>query len=308
LLEPTKIQYAFFREVKMKYIGMFINLAMGDQELAGPNGRIQEFTNGVNETITDSWKISASVYGEGEYQNYQSLAYSLVASTPKPDLLFASCGQSLRALQIALAQDKTTPIVYSGVADPTNMDVIMPGYNVHGVTSYKLPKVLDGLKRLMNASHNIQKLRVIYDPKTRLGPAQLGGLVAGAGLLSPPPPWHHNITEVQGFSNRDPNLETLIRGFANSERGNGGLFVTTATYTAVHRSMLISIVNKAEDDYPGFRAIFPNRLYFRSGARLTYGAITPKLYRRAGRIAGTILNGMAGSDEVNTTDFEPPMT
>jgi hypothetical protein len=108
----------------MKYIGMFINLAMGDPESDGPNGRIKQFADGVNEIITpDSWKFVPPVYGAGEYQNYQNLAYALVMSNPKPDLLFASCGQSLRALQIALAQDKTRPIVYSGVADPTNMDV-----------------------------------------------------------------------------------------------------------------------------------------------------------------------------------------
>src|SRR5262249_19044770 len=153
-----------------------------------------------------------------------------------------------------------------------------------------------------NVSHNIQKLRVIYDPKTRLGPAQLGVLVGGAGLLSPP------ITDVQGISIRDPSLEMLIRDFANSERGKGGLFVTTTTYRAVHRQNLIKIVNKAEDDYGGFRAIFPNSLYRRSSdpstrARLSYGAKTPQLYRRAGKIAGMILNGDMGSDEVNTTDF-----
>ena len=293
----------------MKYIGMFINLAMGDPELE-PNGRIKWFADGVNEIIRpDSWKFVPSVYGAGEYQNYQNLANALVMSNPKPDLLFASCGQSLRALQIALAQDKTRPIVYSGVADPTNMDVFLPNYNVHGVTSYKLSKLLDGLKVLMDHSHDIQSLRVIYDPKTRLGPAQLGFLVAGASLLSPPPAWYRSITDVQGISIRDPKLKDAIRSFAYSKGAYGGLFVTTTTYTAVQRHDLVKMVNEAEDDYAGFKAIFPNSLYRRSPdpmarARLSYGAITPKLYRRAGRIAGTILNGGMGYDEVNTTDFE----
>src|SRR5437879_3175903 len=101
----------------MKYIGMFINLGKDDSELSGSNGRIARFTKGVNDTITDSWDFVPSVYGAGEYHKYQNLANSLVASTPKPDLLYASCGQSLRALQIALAQDTGRPIVFGGAVD-----------------------------------------------------------------------------------------------------------------------------------------------------------------------------------------------
>jgi ABC-type uncharacterized transport system substrate-binding protein len=276
----------------MKYIGMLINMAKGDSEL---DGRITQFKKGVNDTTKIAWTLMDPVYGAGEYQNYQNLANSLVASTPnRPDLLYASCGQSLRALQIALAQDTGKPIVFGGAVDPTNMDVIKPGYKVYGVTSYKLPAVKDTLDLLMTppkGSPDITRLGVVYDPKTRLGPAQLGAISVAA--LNYP-----GISNVQGISIRDPNLATIINSIAMS-RNAGGLIVLTTTYTAVQRSTLITIVNNAQMQNPGFRAIFPNRLYVRSGgAGWSYGPDTLMVYYSAGTIAGKILNGHPPSPNI----------
>jgi ABC-type uncharacterized transport system substrate-binding protein len=289
-------QHVAFWEDKMKYIGMFINLAMGDSEL---DGRITQFTKGVNDTTKTAWKfIDPHVYGAGEYHLYQNLANSLVASTPnRPDLLYASCGQSLRALQIALAQDTGKPIVFGGAVDPMNLDVIMPGYKVYGVTSYKLPYVVNILNKLMKLSPNITTLGVVYDPKTRLGPAQLG-VISGVAAVK------YGNTTVQGISIRDPNLKTLIDNIAIN-KGQGGLIVVTTTYTAVQRAMLTSIVKTAEDNNNGFHAVFPNSLHARSGeARWYYGPNTLKVYYLAGTIAGTILNGDTPSNIANTTPPE----
>ena len=188
----------------MKYIGMFINLAKGDLELDGPNGRIAQFTKGVNDTTKIAWQfIEPHAYGAGEYQNYQNVANGLVAPPDRPDLLVATCGQSLRALQIALAQDVGKPIVFGGVADPTNMDVIKPGYTVYGVTSYKLPDVVKILDKLIKLSPNITTLGVVYDPKTRLGPAQLG-VISGVAAVS-----YKKIT-VQGIRFVIPILQRSL--------------------------------------------------------------------------------------------------
>jgi ABC-type uncharacterized transport system substrate-binding protein len=280
----------------MKYIGMFINLGMDDQEL---KGRIEQFKKGINDTTSVHWTFTDHVYGAGEYYNYQNLADSLVASTPnRPDLLYASCGQSLRALQIALAQDTRKPIVFGGAVDPMNMDVIKPGYKVYGVTSYKLPDVVKTLVKLMKLSPNITALGVVYDPKTRLGPAQLG-VISGAAALN------YKNTQVQGISIRDPNIATLINSIAN-EKGKGGLIVLTTTYTAVQRGTLIPIVNKAEDDNKDFHAVFPNRLYARSNARWYYGPDTLNVYYNAGTIAGKILNGEPVSNVYNMKYEEYP--
>jgi ABC-type uncharacterized transport system substrate-binding protein len=250
-----QIQYVAFWEGKMKYIGMFINLKMGDSEL---NGRIAQFTKGVNDITNIAWQFTNHVYGAGEYHTYQSLANRLVASTPnRPDLLYASCGQSLRALQIALAQDTGRPIAFGGAVDPMNLDVIMPGYKVYGVTSYKLPYVAKLLDKLMMLSPDITTLGVVYDPKTRLGPAQLG-VISGAAAAK--------IPDVQGISIRDPNLANRINSIA-MKKGQGGLIVVTTTFTAVQREMLTSIIDAAEMNNKDFHAIYPNSLYARQPPR-----------------------------------------
>jgi hypothetical protein len=101
----------------------------------------------------------------------------------------------------------------------------------------------------------------------------------------------------------EPTLRMSILGFARQWQNNGALIVLTGTWTAVQRPLLIKAINDAEDAYRGFRGIFPNRLYTRSGGRRSYGPNTLQVYHRAGAIAGKVLSGLSGSKELNT-DFE----
>lgn len=258
----------------MKYVGMFINLASDDAEIAL---RKEAFWDGVKSVYEYDVTPLSSVYGKGVYHTYQKLACQLVQSSPslKDTVFFAPCGPSLWALQIATANTEAQ-IVCGGVLDPYNTGVVMDGYDVAGYASYEIDKPAELLEAL-KVKYGAKEAGVVWDPQMRAGVGQMAVIVAKANEIK------INLTPI---SIRAADVGQAIKDFATKAPDPKGLIVLTSTYTATHRVPLINAVNKCN-----LRAIYPNALYVRSGGELSYGPPTIKLYNKAGIYAGSMLKG-----------------
>src|SRR5262249_31402518 len=112
------------------FIGMFMNLAEGDREVSA---RREAFLQGLGRI---PGLTVATCFGAGDFGNYGAKALALrnlMVDGAGPDLYFAACWPSLRAL-VGVAGAK--PIVVAGVADLAAPGTPKYGGNVYGFISY----------------------------------------------------------------------------------------------------------------------------------------------------------------------------
>jgi putative tryptophan/tyrosine transport system substrate-binding protein len=285
----------------MTSIGMFMNLEEGDPELSR---RIDAFKNGL---AAGDVEIILT-YGGGQTDTYQTKANELVALDPTPDVLFASCGPSLWALQVATRQ-KPIPIVFAGVIDPFNDDRIMSdSKNVTGFVSLTLDVAAQLIDTLRKIAPKVTRLAVISDPTTHAGMGQLGSIVTRAAQLEIPlttinAPWAYDATAddwTGGDAATDDAIKDGVAAFA--ETPNGGLIVPAGTRTPERRQLIIGLAAQF-----GLPAVYANRLYVELGGLISHGDDTRHLYQQAGGHAGQILSHEKEASEldiVTNSEFE----
>jgi putative tryptophan/tyrosine transport system substrate-binding protein len=100
-----------------------------------------------------------------------------------------------------------------------------------------------------------------------------------------------DLTKINSTAGLDAAVAAFIQGAKGSPCG---LIVTSGALTASITEDIISIAAKYS-----LPAIYPNRLYVKSGGLISFGADLLNLYQLAGVYLGKILNGAKLPDHAN---------
>jgi putative ABC transport system substrate-binding protein len=199
-----------------------------------------------------------------------------------PDVVLASGSQHVRALQLA---SRPVPVVFAGVIDPVGAGFVdslaRPGGNTSGFTSFEYGMSTKWLELLKQIAPSVTRVAVLRDPAN---PSSIGQMAAIQGMAS------SLGMELSPIGLRDVGeLERAIAAFGRGS--NGGLIVTLAGFTIVHRAQISTLA--ARHRLP---AVYPVRFFASSGGLISYGPDSIDPYRRAAGYVDRILRGEKPGD------------
>jgi putative ABC transport system substrate-binding protein len=288
----------------VQLVGMFMNLAEGDLDMADRRAVFKEGLTGYTEGQNVRLEYR---YGAGDFPRYRKLAKELVALRNEqgnpPDVIFSGCGPSWRALEAEMASAKVNiPIVFAGMIDPTPGAALDPrsSHIVTGFISYRADLCEKWPPLLKRMVPQLTKAAILYDPGDPLSPAdsrrQLGKTQldairkAAAGL---------DASAVIDVTASKREIENDIADFARTSAGKGGLIVPGATLAATCRDFITGLA--IEYKLP---AIYANRMYTKSGGLMAYGAKTLNLYKNGAGLVAKILKKQTVDGPTHLKDFE----
>jgi putative tryptophan/tyrosine transport system substrate-binding protein len=260
-------------------IGVLLNLAEDDPETRARLAAFLEALQGLGWSQGRNLQIDYR-WGVGDPSRHRANIAELVALAP--DVILVHGSTIMGPLQRAT---RTVPIVFVSVADPIAGGFVdslaKPGRNATGFTSSDYGMAGKWLELLKQIAPQITRVAVIRDPLQVSGGGQLGAISAVAPLLG---------VELNPLGLGDAaEIKRTITAFARQP--NGGLLVTTAAEAQIHRELIISIAEKNK-----LPAIYPYRLFVRSGGLMAYGPDVSDEYRRAASYVDRIFKNEKPSD------------
>src|SRR5262245_13035640 len=255
---------------------MFMNLAEGDREISA---RREAFLRGIGPM---SGLTVASRYGAGDFGNYDKKAQALrdlVVDGSGPDLYFAGCWPSLRALK-KVAGD--TPIVFAGMAnlraDPAATDEYSK--NVYGFISYGKNLCGEWVRLLRAVKPTVARAAVVYDMDRERYNAKwvYDEIVTQAQNLSP------KLDATRAINCGSATLDADLMRFAKEAHTPAGLIVGVSVLAAAKRQTIIEFARAQK-----MPVVYPNRLYTFSGGLVSKGTYIQGLYHSAGQCARRLL-------------------
>jgi ABC-type uncharacterized transport system substrate-binding protein len=266
---------------RVRRIGVFVNLAEGDQE---GQRSIEAFRRGLgnlgwiegrNIQVDYRWSPGADT------GRIRRVAADLVAS--KPEAILASATEGLAAFRDAT---KTIPIVFVSVSDPVGQGFVSnlarPGGNMTGFTAFEFSMGGKWIEILKEIAPKLARVAVVFNPKTAPYFASfLGSIETGAASVGVP--W------IAAPVNDVADIEPAITAFAREP--NGGLICPSDSFTSVHRKVIIPLAAKHR-----LPAIYTWREFAPDGGLVTYGIDRVDLYRRAAPYVDRILRGANPGD------------
>jgi putative tryptophan/tyrosine transport system substrate-binding protein len=214
---------------RMRRIGVFLNLAEGDQE---GQRNIDALRNGLRELgwiegrnidIDYRWSPAADT------SRIRPVAADLVAS--KPDLILASATEGLAAFSDAT---RTIPIVFVSVSDPVGQGFVSnlarPGGNITGFTAFEFSMGGKWIEILKEITPTLARVAVLFNPKTApyfasiapsrfaatsqpsLGPLPMDATTSSAspGIQSPPSTGYASRPSAMAPRRREGNSYHLV--------------------------------------------------------------------------------------------------
>ena len=264
---------------RKRRIGVLLNLAADDPETRARVTTFLEALQGLGWREGHNLQIDYR-WGTGDTNRHRVNIAELLALAPDVILVHGSTimGPVQRATQ-------TVPIVFVSVADPIAGGFIdslaKPGRNATGFTSSDYGMAGKWLELLKQIAPQVTRVAVLRDPLQVSGGGQLGAISAVAPLLGV------ELTPI-GLGNAG-EIERTITTFASQP--SGGLVVTTAAAAQIHRDLIIRLA--AKNRLP---AIYPYRLFVRSGGLMAYGPDVADEYRRAAAYVDLIFKGEKPGD------------
>ena len=264
---------------RKRRIGVLLNLAADDPETRARVTTFLEALQGLGWREGHNLQIDYR-WGTGDTNRHRVNIAELLALAPDVILVHGSTimGPVQRATQ-------TVPIVFVSVADPIAGGFIdslaKPGRNATGFTSSDYGMAGKWLELLKQIAPQVTRVAVLRDPLQVSGGGQLGAISAVAPLLGV------ELTPI-GLGNAG-EIERTITTFASQP--SGGLVVTTAAAAQIHRDLIIRLA--AKNRLP---AIYPYRLFVRSGGLMAYGPDVADEYRRAAAYVDLIFKGEKHGD------------
>jgi putative ABC transport system substrate-binding protein len=219
-------------------------------------------------------------WSAGNAANTRQYAADLIALAP--DVIMASGAAPVAPL---VQSTRSVPIVFVLLADPVGAGIVdslaHPGGNVTGFTSLEYGFGGKWLDLLKEAAPGMKRVAVIRDPSLSVGIGLFGAVQAAAPPLG---------IETVPVGVRDaPEIERAIAAFARQP--NGGMLVTASALAFVHRSLLIELAERHK-----LPAVYPTKLFARTGGLLAYGPDNADQYRRAAGYVDRILKGEKPAD------------
>jgi putative ABC transport system substrate-binding protein len=270
------------------YIGMFMNLAEGDREISA---RREAFLRGLGPM---PGLTIASQYGAGDFRDYPEKAKALRDTRVDgagPDLYFATCWPSLRALKGVVGD---TPIVFVGVANlrPDPATTTEYGKNVYGFISYGRNLCGEWARLLRDVAPDVARAAVVYDMNTDRPNARwvYEEIAAQGRMLSP------KLDVTKEINCGGATLETDLANFVKEADTPAGDIDGASVLAAAKRQVLVKFA--VDRKVP---VVYPNRLYTFSGGLASKGTYIQGLYRSAGIYARKLLTGERPSPRIDIT-------
>jgi putative ABC transport system substrate-binding protein len=263
---------------RVRRIGVLWNLGADD-----PLGqvRLKTFLQGLK---TRGWIEGSNLrvdtcWGEGKAERFRACAAELVKLAP--DVILAGSGSAMPALMEAT---RSVPIVFVQTVDPVGSGYVAslskPDGNATGFTQFEFSIAGKWLELLKQIAPHLTRVAVLRD-------VNLEGTAQFAATQSAAPPFGVELTPV---SVREPTeIERGVNAFA--ARPDGGLIVTASANTAIHRDLIVGLVNRHR-----LPAIYPFRYFVASGGMISYGPDPIEPYQRAAEYADRILKGEKPGD------------
>jgi putative ABC transport system substrate-binding protein len=232
--------------------------------------KLQElgWTEGRNMQIEYRWAA-----GPDQSPNYAAELLKL-----EPEVIVANGTPAVSALYQAT---RTIPVVFVVVVDPVGAGYVQslarPGGNITGFSTFEPEMGTKWLGLLKEASPNLKRVAVIWDPGFK-GFAALWRAIeraaTGLGLQADSVPFH----------DRNDDIETAIaRGAQDME---GGLIVLPTTLNHTFRKRIFALAIRHR-----LPAIYPFRHYATDGGLMAYGFDNNDLFRRGAVYVDRILRG-----------------
>jgi putative ABC transport system substrate-binding protein len=212
----------------------------------------------------------------------RTFAQELVAL--RPDVLVTH-GSPATAEAVALT--KTTPIVFTLVADPIGSGFVtslgQPTGNVTGFLNFDSSLVGKWVELLREVQPGIRRVLMLFNPDTApdRGAFFMKPLMDVSGGIG--------IETIAGPFRSDAEVESVIGNFAATP---GGALVAPPDISVNARR---TVIMKAAAAYK-LPAVYPYRFYAAEGGLLSYGIDTTEIFRLVGGYAGRILSGTKLSD------------
>lgn len=258
----------------VRSVGIITNLSEADPEgQARAGALVQELRNagwidGQNLRLFYRWPV-----GDGELIR----KHSREVLAELPDVIVAGSSPVVAALQQLTS---TVPVVFVNVIDPVGGGFVArlnrPGGNFTGFTAFEYGIATKWLDVLKQVAPHVARVAVVRDPTTAAGGGQLGAIQGIAPFFK---------VEPTAITERNPSeLESSIGEFARQP--NGGLVVTAAPLTTVHRRLIVSLA--ARHKLP---AVYPFEFFAAEGGLISYGPDLVDPYRHAAGYVARILKG-----------------
>jgi putative tryptophan/tyrosine transport system substrate-binding protein len=265
---------------RMRRIGVFELLAADDPESLARVAAFQQGLQQLGWTVGRNVRIDYRWNAAGDADRLRRYAEELVALAP--DVILAIGNPTVGTLQQAT---RTVPVVFVAVADPVGGGFVeslaRPGGNATGFTNFEFGLSAKWLELLKEIMPGVTRVAVLRDPITDSGIGQLAAIQSVAPALGV------ELSPI-GVGNAG-EIERAMTAFARSS--NGGLIVSAAALTIVHRDLIVALA--ARHRLP---AVYPFRFFVTGGGLISYGPDTIDQVRRAAGYVDRILKGERPAD------------
>jgi putative tryptophan/tyrosine transport system substrate-binding protein len=265
---------------RMRTIGLLVAGTADDPEYQARWGAFRQaleqlgWTDGRNVRIDTRWATTNADALRKQAAELAALA---------PDVILAATGTTSTAP--LLEATRTVPIVFVLLIDPVGAGFVeslaRPGGNATGFLMFEYGLSGKWLELLKQIAPNVTRVAVLRDPAIASGIGQFGAIQSAAPSLG---------LEAGPVNVRDAGeIERNIAAFARSS--NGGLIVTAAPRTLLHRDLIISLA--AQHRLP---AVYSSRTFVAHGGLISYGPDILDQFRRAAGYVDRILKGEKPAD------------
>ena len=215
-------------------------------------------------------------------ERFHQYARELVGSAP--EVILASASASVDALQRVT---RTVPIVFANVIDPVGAGFIVslarPGGNTTGFTAFEYSISGKWLEVLKELAPGLKRVAVVRDTSLAAGIGQFAAIQTMASASSTGAELSViDPSDVSGF-------ERTLAAFA--QEPNGGVIVTSSTWTGVNRELIISLMKRYR-----LPAVYAFRYNTVDGGLASYGPDTIEVFGRAAAYVDRILKGEKPAD------------
>ena len=248
-----------------EYQARMAALLQGLQQLGWSDGR--------NVRIDTRWAA-------GDANLMRKYAAELVALAP--DVILAPGSTSMGPL---LQATRTVPIVFTTLLDPVGAGFVdslaRPGGNVTGFIAFEYGLSGKWLELLKQIAPSLTRVAILRDPATAAGIGQFAAIQSVAPSFA---------VELRPIDVREAGeIERAVTAFAGSSKG--GLIVTAAAGSAVHRDLIVTLA--ARHKLP---TVYSTRVFVTSGGLISYGPDRVGQYRQAAAYIDRILKGEKPGD------------
>ena len=208
-------------------------------------------------------------------QQAREMSQQLLATSP--DVILTSGTIPTAALHDAT---RTVPIVFVNVTDPVAGGFVdslsRPGRNVTGFTPFQYPIAGKWLELLRELAPNVSRVALLGDPLNHNFRGFLSAFETFANKAA--------VQVLQAPVNDAAEVERSIRAIATEP--SGGLIVTAAQFSLIHRQLIIDLAERLK-----LPAVYWSRFFPQSGGLASYGPDGNELHRQSATYLDRILRG-----------------